>query len=702
MSIGRKGLASALRGESRGLHWERRVSDVTEPRWLRVIALWPALAIASFGAVGLWFADLGWYRLRVVLPLGAVVFATLCACTRPLLRRNDAAPPAGSNRWSLAAVGFSVAYAVWNCFDTSQHVQINRDGALYLNTGKWVASRGTLSVHPIADAFSASDHLTYTSNGIALVGRHLEFSLSHMLPALLAEAQGIGGDHLMFLAAPIMSGLALIAFYALALRLTRHPPAALGATACLAFLMPQVSFSRDTTSEIPTQVLLFTAVWLLCDPKTWRAPRAALCAGLLLGAVQAMHVDGLAYMLGLPLAAAAVAIDVRARHGRGVRAGIAWLSIGLVPGLALSAVDLTLRDRRYLSSVHGQLAGLAAALALSIVIGAALFIGLRRRSDGVTPATSSRRRWGTAATLATVAAGFGAWFLRPVLQHTHGASNGTVAFVQMLEHVHVDSTRTYGELSVRWISWYVGPLTLALGILAAAVLAGALVKGTARLPTRIAAFMLAPPALLYLVKPSVTPDHIWAMRRFLPAVLPGFVLLAFGALSAIVRASGPGSARTRRSWAVVLGICAIGYPVWTIAGVSRMTEQRGQYAAVRAVCELLGPQSAAIVLRDQDSFLYRNDPQTLRSFCHIPVAIMDGTPDGSELREIAKAWSSDGRRLFVVSQAPETIRRALPGLAVRTTAEATNRHLLNSRLLWRPDRYTSESLRFAVALVPSA
>src|SRR5439155_4286515 len=161
---------------------------------------------------------------------------------------------------------------------------------------------------------------------------------------------------------------------------------------------------------------------------------------------------------------------------------------------------------------------------------------------------------------------FAAWFLRPGLQKARGASNGTVAFVQTLEHVHVDSTRTYGELSVRWISWYVGPVTLAVGIVAAAVLAGALVKGTARLPTRIAVFMFAPPALIYLVKPSITADQIWAMRRFLPAVIPGLILLTFGALIVIVRASGPGPPLARKSFALVVGICAIGYPVWSVVG----------------------------------------------------------------------------------------------------------------------------------------
>ena len=98
--------------------------------------------------------------------------------------------------------------------------------------------------------------------------------------------------------------------------------------------------------------------------------------------------------------------------------------------------------------------------------------------------------------------------------------------------------------------------------------------------------------------------------------------------------------------------------------------------------------------------MQRNDPQTLRSFCNLPVAVMSGRPNGAELRDLARGWRAEGRQLFVVAESPATLRKALPGPAVRVTPPATNRHLLNATLLWRPSYYTTESLRFATALVP--
>ena len=53
---------------------------------MRIIAVGSALALASFGAVGLLLADLGIYSGFLALVLGAAGFVTLCRLARPVLR----------------------------------------------------------------------------------------------------------------------------------------------------------------------------------------------------------------------------------------------------------------------------------------------------------------------------------------------------------------------------------------------------------------------------------------------------------------------------------------------------------------------------------------------------------------------------------------------------------------------------------------
>ena len=149
-------------------------------------------------------------------------------------------------------------------------------------------------------------------------GGTLSFQFAHLLPALLAEAHNLGGDRLMFAATSLLSGVALLAFFVAAWRLVRNPFVALAALVSFAFLLPEVSFSRDTYSEIPMQVLIFTGLWILVDRAAFRRPRLALVAGLVLGMLQAARIDALAVLTGLAPLFAVVWLVADARDRRSV------------------------------------------------------------------------------------------------------------------------------------------------------------------------------------------------------------------------------------------------------------------------------------------------------------------------------------------------------------------------------------------------
>ena len=225
--------------------------------------------------------------------------------------------------------------------------------------------------------------------------------------------------------------------------------------------MPQVSFSRDSTTEIPIQLLLFTALWILCDRRTLRQPRPAFVAGLLLGLVQAMHVDGLAFLVGLPAVFAITWLHtnragrdrLRRRHplgGAGVAVGLAarrprplpvgpLLPLGRArerraPGRGRDPRDRR-RDRRRLlvrrtNVFHGDPAG----------------AGER-----------SHRR----SACSSLIGGFGAWLVRPHVQHVHAGpqSDGRPTCSGSTTCRSTERSATPSS-SVRWISWYVGPITL--------------------------------------------------------------------------------------------------------------------------------------------------------------------------------------------------------------------------------------------------
>lgn len=675
-----------------------------------------AAAVAAFGSVGLTLALVGWYRLPLVLVVGSLVFVGLGALARPLLpRRGELTRSARIG--AVLAVLAVLAITIWNVSNASEQVLIVRDGGTYLNAGKWIASHGTLEVKPFVGPFTPR-LLAASSAGMSRQGNHLDFTLEHMVPALLAVAQGVGGDRLMFAMVPLLGGAALLAFYLLARRVVKYPLAALGATLCFGFLMPQVSFSRDSTTEIPMQVLLFTAAWLLCDARTLQHRGSAFLVGLFLGLLQAIHIDGLAFVVGLPFIGLVAWLRTEPSQRRRLGVALAFAGLGVAVGALLSLLDLVFRSSLYLHELHVDLERLAVGAGLAIGAAAVLVAVVRwwsRRGHDVLP---GRRPSGHAAGFVAAGlvmlGGFGAWFVRPYLQTTRGGPDIVVKIVQIRTHLPVDPTRRYFEHSLEWASWYLGPITLSLAIIGAAYATRAFVRGSLREPSQVAGLLLGPAALLYLWKPAITPDQIWATRRFLPAVFPVLVLGAFGALCRF-GAWDRLRADVRRACALALGVLAVAYPLYTIWGVSRMTDQRGFPPVVQQACRIIGKNGAVVVPQEVASSTWVYDPQTLRSFCDVPVAVMlsgqrsalstrrpDGRLDPQLLRTLARQWANQNRHLFIVAGIPRTITKLFPNVTVRLVPEAINSHLLAQTLVSRPDAFQTEGLSFAIARVPSA
>ena len=90
--------------------------------------------------------------------------------------------------------------------------------------------------------------------------------------------------------------------------------------------------------------------------------------------------------------------------------------------------------------------------------------------------------------------------------------------------------------------WYIGVPAVLLGTLGAALLARRCLRGQApawALPLMVFAWVI----VTTLYRPAIVPDQPWASRRLVPAVLPGFILLAVWACAWLVgwpRAAGPG------------------------------------------------------------------------------------------------------------------------------------------------------------------
>jgi len=676
-------------------------SDPTtvEPQWLRVIAFGSASVVAAFGAVGLALADVGYYRMLFVVPLGLIAWLALLAVARPIL-----AMPGSSSKTAHVAAALAVVFvaivAVSSALNASQHVLINRDGGAYANAGRWIAGHGNLQVPAPSGPFAGQPGLTTGSFGMyPSRNGSLSFQFPHLLPAILADARSVGGDRLMFATPGLLAGAALLALFLLAWRLVRQPLVALSAVVAFAFMIPEVSFSRDTYAEIPMQLLVFTALWILADPGT-RFPRfharPLFVAGLFLGLLQATRIDAIAFLIGIPpLFAIAWLVAERSDRRSVARSTLACVG-GLVPGMILGFADVWYRSHQYLHDLRSDVRRLTLGLAVSIIVSfAACVLVPRMRRLRVNGAAV-----GMIAGVTVTVGGFAAWIVRPRVQHTRSAFDGLVAGLQAAAHVTVDPTRTYYERSMQWMSWYLGPVTLTVAIIGAGLLTYALLRG-AMLSALPVLAVLGPASALYLWSASAVPDQVWVTRRFLVTAFPLLVLLAFGVVALLARGS-PQRIPRRLSMAVavVIAVAAVAYPMVSVAPLRRITEQRGDLAVINDACRIVGHRGAVLLLPESTSLVSSWIPQTLRGWCGVPVAIATGSTARSakSIRSLASAWSRAGKTLWLVAGMPATIVAALPDAQVEQTRIGINRYFLERTLLTRPKHYVVE--RFALTLAP--
>ena len=149
------------------------------------------------------------------------------------------------------------------------------------------------------------------------------------------------------------------------------------------------------------------------------------------------------------------------------------------------------------------------------------------------PRLGARLAWPVAGL--TVALAAFAWFVRPLVQVTRkipDRTNKTIASLQKSEGLAVDVPRSYDELTMVWLSWYLGPAGLALGVLGLAWLSWRVLRGQ---DLRLAPFVLLVglATAVYVWHPGIFPVQYWASRRFLPVTFPGLLLAAVWACAAV-------------------------------------------------------------------------------------------------------------------------------------------------------------------------
>jgi len=624
------------------------------PRLSRLVIASPELAAAavagfSLGPMILLLA--GAFSAPVAIPLGLLgAAAAVWVCGLPAERA-----PRLATLYTAAAALITVAWFAYNVRYYAQDVYATRDPATYGLAARWLTDHTSLNVHSHPEIFGPLAHSDTGSAGFRPVAPGiLHVQGNHLLPALMSLAGSAFGTTALFQANVALGALSLFVFFGLARRVVGAPLALLVMTA-LAGSMPFVYVSRDAYSEPLMLLFLMGGLALLQRAVTSGRTADFALAGFVAGCSAMVRVDSYGALLAIVIAA----IGVAAIAGAGERLAAVLRAVALVAGALVPGVvgwlDLTQLSREYYGQLrHNIMLQLLALFAL-VVAGPVLAWlawrpGLRARLG-----TDTARRRITITIAVVLVASFAFLASRPLWQETHLALlNVNLENMQRASNVAVDGTRTYNEQTVNWQAMYLGWPTVVLGVAGYALLAAALVRRRAYALVGTLSMGLIMSGL-YLWNCEITPDQPWAMRRYVPAVIPLLLLAAAAAVRALW--SWQRALAWARLLAAVAGVLMVAVPLVVTQPMAHVRDEAGQLGQLRAICAAVGHRGAVV---EVDPSARDGYGQAIRSYCGVPtIAFIGATP--AQLARMKATAGAHGRILYVLSQDYHETRYATTG-----------------------------------------
>ncbi|MFW5942847.1 MAG: hypothetical protein ACOCXI_13685, partial [Chloroflexota bacterium] len=463
----------------------------------------------------------------------------------------------------------------------------------------------------------------------------------HLHPVWQAVGDAVGGVRGALLLPAVWALLGAFAVY-LTTRQLAGWPVALLALVGLSITALQVWFARYPVTEMLTQYLLWLALWAL---GAWLAGRRpvrlwGLMGGLALGQLFLTRIDTL-FLLAIPLLA-----GLWLTHGRRWQAAHLWFFAPLAALTVHSLVHSYTFSRPYFERISFHVLGMIQRNWMlpvaALVAGAALFLIMRNRPLDVVARRYGRPLLALGALFILLLAAYG-WFVRPVV----GATGSYQEWYDGQTIVLTDR-----ENLIR-LGWYLSPLGVWLGAAGAGLLLWRLNRKSVAL-VGVGLFF----SLLYLWRIQATPHQIYAMRRYVPAVLPFFVISAAYLLGWLAR---------RPLWYTRLAALLL-IPLWlggvalSAQGFVTHVDNQGLIAQVEALDARL-EDGAILIFNDQTpvsmgdllgtplNYQHGHDAFTLRQ----PEAITQ-TPLQAQIAQ----WQRDGRPVYWVGDPAPLAAEQIP------------------------------------------
>lgn len=614
-------------------------STPTAPLAQRVVHAAPDLVVSAFAGFGLPAMLLllaGHFSPGWVFPfglIGAALAVAVCGAGRQPVDRRAVV-------YTLIAIGVVLVWVIVNSFYSAENLFAHRDPATYNLAGRWLMDHSGLHIPIQADVFGSPRGSQGAGAGFSASSpTELYAQGNHLLPAMLATSGWLFGTGAIFKANVVFGAVALLAVFGLARRVVDERFALVGMIA-FAVSMPMIFVSRDTYSEPLAMLFLVGGLSLLHRAVESGRIRDFALAGFVVAMSAPVRIDSGVSLLAVLATAAALPIFV-ARAGRRAAVIRSLVLVGCLAGPTLVGwLDVTrLSYGYYRDERHHILPIFYAGFALLVILPLLVLLSWWPRVRRLIEAREAPGRASVAAGL-VICGGLAFLASRPLWTVARGRHSDTIVGLQVQAGDQADGTRTYSEQTMRWLAQYFGWPLVVLGVVGYYLLVRRCLRtrSTAALGTITVGLAIS---LLYLWSAQITPDQPWAMRRYVPVVIPILIVAATYTLGTLFRQS----AVLVRAGAVALAAAVIVLPSIATAPMAGAREEVPQLTQISRICARVGPHGAVLSV---DAPSLTSYAQTLRSYCRVPSLGLEGASP-AEIAQVRVAVSDHGRTLYLLS-----------------------------------------------------
>lgn len=588
--------------------------------WWRVIANLPlslGAALAGFSVVSIAFLLLEQFTLVTVLGVGVPVALLIFYFVDKYADAQYAGAQKERRIVDVLAILLVIGWGVFNLNYTAQTVYLYRDPGLYNTTARWLMEHENIVI-PANNPFGEHDQLTTTSNaGVNMLPEEPDRLYTHglrLLPTLVATTGRLAQESAALKTNVAIGALAIFALYGFT-RLFARPRWALLTSGVLAASLPMLYFSRDTYTEPLFMLMFFTTLGLLHNAKVTQSRRLWPLSGLVAGVMLMTRIDAYLVLASLIVYLCAFMFFDKAQTSAAKLRHIIYFTLGLILSGVVAWLDLTELGTSYYR-FHDHLV-VQQLLLMAAVVGLGVLVLLLKHKTDVLDFIFKKEfsKFATKAALGLVLVMTIVLFARPLIvnQTNHyelQIIGGTESVVIQPEQTENSIEYDVGEQVVLWPTWYLGPFFSIIAFIGLLIL----IKRSLSDKTLVALPFLLSYLLItsiYLFRPGITPDHIWASRRLLPIVLPGLAFLSAYALSVI---------RVRKTpYQILIYVSVtIVFIIGVLNGSGFFLKERINHPLLTQVndfCAVL-PENTVVLLAGHLGLI---GVQTVNSYCQVPT-----------------------------------------------------------------------------------